>query len=310
MKNLRIVFMGSPDFAIPGLDIIYKNFSISGCFTQPSRPSGRGQKIIDSPVKKFCKKNNISVYTPENFKSENNINLLKKLNPDILVVAAYGIILPKNILDIPKLESLNIHASLLPRWRGAAPIQHAILSGDKVTGITIMKMTEQLDAGNIVLQKKIKIKDSNTSQDVHDNLAKLGGELISEVLTTIQKGNKISSNVQDESKATYASKITTQDAKINWSKNGKKILQQIRAFNPWPGAWFQINDQRIQIYDAAISSSNKKNTPGIIIDDKFSISCGENELLHPKVLQRSGKNKIDISSFLRGFNFSINTKIE
>ena len=171
-------------------------------------------------------------------------------------------------------------------------------------------MTEQLDAGDIVLQKKIKIKDSNTSQDVHDNLARLGAELISEVLTTIQKGNKISSNVQDESKATYASKITTQDAKINWSKNGKKILQQIRAFNPWPGAWFQINDQRIQIYDAGISSSNKKNTPGIIIDDKFSISCGENELLHPKVLQRSGKNKIDISSFLRGFNFSINTKIE
>ena len=310
MKNLRIVFMGTPDFAVPGLDTIYKNFGILGCFTQPPRPSGRGQKIIDSPIKKYCLKKNIPLYEPENFKSQKNIDLIKNLNPDILVVAAYGIIFPRKILNIPKLEALNIHASLLPRWRGASPIQHAILSGDKVTGITIMKMIEQLDAGNIVLQEKIKIKDSDTSKDIHDNLSTLGGKLIFQVLSTIQKEGTISSNIQDKSKVTYASKITTQDAKINWSKNGKKILQQIRAFNPWPGAWFQINDQRIQIYDAGISSSNKKNTPGIIIDDKFSISCGENELLHPKVLQRSGKNKIDISSFLRGFNFSINTKIE
>ena len=309
MKNLRIVFMGTPDFAVPGLDTIYKNFGISGCFTQPSRPSGRGQKIIDSPIKKYCLKNNIPLYEPENFKSRKNVDLLKNLNPDVLVVAAYGIILPKDVLEIPKLEALNIHASLLPRWRGAAPIQHAILSGDQVTGITIMKMTDQLDAGGIVLQKEIKIEYNDTSQDVHDNLAKLGGELISQVLTNIQKGKKISSNIQDESKATYASKITTQDAKINWSKNGKTILQKIRAFNPWPGAWFQINDQRIQIYDAVVSSSNEKSTPGTIMDDKFTISCGGNELLHPKVLQRSGKNKMDISSFLRGFNFSINTKI-
>ena len=231
------------------------------------------------------------------------------MNPDILVVAAYGIIFPRKILNIPKLEALNIHASLLPRWRGASPIQHAILSGDKVTGITIMKMIEQLDAGNIVLQEKIKIKDSDTSKDIHDNLSTLGGKLIFQVLSTIQKEGTISSNIQDKSKVTYASKITTQDAKINWTRNGKKILQKIRAFNPWPGAWFQITDERIQIYDAVVSSSNKKNTPGIIADDKLSISCGKNELLHPKVLQRSGKNKMDISSFLRGFKFSINTKI-
>ena len=170
-------------------------------------------------------------------------------------------------------------------------------------------MIEQLDAGDIVLQEKIKIKDSDTSKNIHDNLSTLGGKLIFQVLSTIQKEGAISSNIQDKSKVTYASKITTQDAKINWSRNGKKILQKIRAFNPWPGAWFQINEERIQIYDAVVSSSNKKNTPGIIADDKLSISCGKNELLHPKVLQRSGKNKMDISSFLRGFKFSINTKI-
>ena len=219
--------MGTPDFAVPGLDTIYKNFGISGCFTQPSRPSGRGQKIIDSPIKKYCLKNNIPLYEPENFKSQKNIDLIKNLNPDILVVAAYGIILPRKILNIPKLEALNIHASLLPRWRGAAPIQHAILSGDKVTGITIMKMIEQLDAGDIVLQEKIKIKDSDTSKNIHDNLSTLGGKLIFQVLSTIQKEGAISSNIQDKSKVTYASKITTQDAKINWSRNGKKILEWI-----------------------------------------------------------------------------------
>ena len=310
MKNLRIVFMGTPDFAVPGLDAIYKKFGVVGCFTQPSRPSGRGQKIIDSPIKKYCLKNSITLHEPENFKSEENINLLKNLNPDILVVAAYGIILPKKILDIPKLESLNIHASLLPRHRGAAPIHHAILAGDKITGITIMKMTEQLDAGDIVLQKEIKINDNSTLQNLHDNLANLGEELISNVLESIQKGKKIPSHKQDKSKVTYASKITTNDARIDWSKEGKHILQQIRAFNPWPGAWFQINKERIQIYDADITFSNKENSPGIIIDDKFTITCGKKELLHPKLLQRSGRKKLDISSFLRGFNFTINTKIE
>ena len=155
--KLKVAFMGTPEFALPGLETIYKNFNLVGCFTQPSRPSGRGQKISHSPVKNFCVKNNIPVFTPENFKRESEINQLKEINCDVLIVAAYGIILPKDILIIPKFGALNIHASLLPRWRGAAPIQRAILAGDKKTGITIMQMNENLDAGEIIIQNEIVI---------------------------------------------------------------------------------------------------------------------------------------------------------
>ena len=309
MKSLKVVFMGTPEFALPGLQSIYKNFNLIGCFTQPSRPSGRGQKISHSSVKNFCIKNNISVFTPENFKEKKEINLIKKMECDILVVAAYGIILPEKILSIPKFGALNIHASLLPRWRGAAPIQRAILSGDKETGISIMQMSEKLDSGAIVLQKKINIKEKNTSKEIHDKLAKIGGKLINDVLKILQKEKKIKAIPQDETKATYAKKILTTEAKINWKKNGKEILKQIKAFNPIPGAWFTVNNERIKIFDADISSS--KNKPaGLILDKNFSISCGNGDIINPKILQRSGKSQMDINTFIRGFRFEINQKIE
>ena len=309
MKSLKVVFMGTPEFALPGLQYIYKNFNLIGCYTQPSRPSGRGQKISHSSVKNFCIKNNISVFTPENFKEKKEINLIKKMECDILVVAAYGIILPEKILSIPKFGALNIHASLLPRWRGAAPIQRAILSGDKETGISIMQMSEKLDSGAIVLQKKINIKEKNTSKEIHDKLAKIGGKLINDVLKILQKEKKIKAIPQDETKATYAKKILTTEAKINWKKNGKEILKQIKAFNPIPGAWFTVNNERIKIFDADISSS--KNKPaGLILDKNFSISCGNGDIINPKILQRSGKSQMDINTFIRGFRFEINQKIE
>ena len=309
MKSLKVVFMGTPEFALPGLQSIYKNFNLIGCFTQPSRPSGRGQKISHSPVKNFCIKNNIPIFTPENFKEEKEINHLKKMNCDILVVAAYGIILPEEILSIPKFGALNIHASLLPRWRGAAPIQRAILSGDKETGITIMQMNKKLDAGAIVLQKKIEIKEKNTSQEIHDELAKIGGKLINGALKILQKEKKIKTTPQDETSATYAKKISTDEAKINWNKNGKDILRQIKAFNPVPGAWFTANNERIKIFDADISSSNNKPV-GLILDKNFSISCGNGDIINPKILQRSGKSQMDINTFIRGFRFQVNQKIE
>ena len=309
MKSLKVVFMGTPEFALPGLQSIYKNFNLIGCFTQPSRPSGRGQKISHSPVKNFCIKNNIPIFTPENFKEEKETNHIKKMNCDILVVSAYGIILPKKILSIPRFGALNIHASLLPRWRGAAPIQRAILSGDKKTGITIMQMNENLDAGAIVLQKEINIKEKNTSQEIHDQLAQLGGKLINDVLKILQKEEKIKSIPQDETNTTYAKKISTEEAKINWNKSGKEILRQVKAFNPIPGAWFTVNKERIKIFDADISSSNNKSA-GLILDKNFSISCGNGDVLNPKILQRSGKSQMDINTFIRGFHFEVNQKIE
>ena len=309
MKSLKVVFMGTPEFALPGLQSIYKNFNLIGCFTQPSRPSGRGQKISHSSVKNFCIKNNVPVFTPKNFKEEKEINHLKKMNCDVLVVAAYGIILPKEILSIPKFGALNIHASLLPRWRGAAPIQRAILSGDKETGITIMQMNEKLDAGAIVLQKEIEIKEKNTSQEIHDELAKIGGKLINDALKILQKEEKIKTTPQDEASATYAKKISTDEAKIDWNMNGKEILRQIKAFNPVPGAWFTVDNERIKIFDADISSSDNK-TVGLILDNNFSISCGNGGVISPKILQRSGKSQMDINTFIRGFRFQVNQKIE
>ena len=296
--------MGTPEFALPGLETIYKNFNLIGCFTQPSRPSGRGQKISHSPVKNFCIKNKIPIFTPENFKRENEINQLKKINCDVLVVAAYGIILPKDILIIPKFGALNIHASLLPRWRGAAPIQRAILAGDKKTGITIMQMNEKLDAGGIILQKEIEIKEKNTAQEIHDKLVQVGGKLINNVLKQLEKDGQIKSTPQDETKATYAKKITADEAKINWDRSGKEILRQIKAL----GGWFLLKNERIKIFDAEISST-KTESPGLIIDKNFSISCGKSGAINPKVLQKSGGNKMNIETFLRGFKFEINQKV-
>jgi len=303
--KLKVVFMGTPEFALPGLESIYKNFDLVGCYTQPSRPAGRGQKISHSMVKKFCLKNKIPVYTPENFKASEEINRFKETNCDVLVVAAYGIILPKEILVIPKFGAINIHASLLPLWRGAAPIQRAILAGDKKTGITIMQMNEKLDAGNIILQKEIKINEENTSQEIHDVLSQMGGESITNVLKILEVDEKIKSVPQNESKATYAKKISPNETKINWHRNKNEILRQIKAL----GAWFELNKQRIKIFDAEISSVKNK-LPGLIIDKNLSISCGNGGVINPKVLQKSGGVKMSIDKFLRGFNFEINQKVQ
>ena len=212
--KLKVAFMGTPEFALPGLKTIYKNFNLIGCYTQPSRPSGRGQKISHSPVKNFCIKNKIPIFTPENFKKEREINHLKEINCDVLVVAAFGQILPKDVLTIPKFGALNIHASLLPRWRGAAPIQRAILAGDKKTGVTIMQMNEKLDAGEIILQKKIEIKEKNTAQVIHDQLAEIGSNLINQVLKKLEKNQKVQSIPQDERGVTYAKKLQQMKQKL------------------------------------------------------------------------------------------------
>jgi methionyl-tRNA formyltransferase len=302
--KLKVAFMGTPEFALPGLQSIYKNFNLVGCFTQPSKPAGRGQKISHSSVKNFCIKNNIPVFTPKNFKEDEEINRLNELNCDVLVVAAYGIILPKEILRIPKFGAINIHASLLPSWRGAAPIQRSILAGDKKTGITIMQMNECLDAGDIILQKEIEIKEKNTAQEIHDRLAQIGGELINNVLKKLERNEQIKQTPQDETNVTYAKKITADETKINWNKSGKEILRQIKAL----GGWFELGKERIKIFDAEISSIKTKS-PGLIIDKNFSISCGKSGAINPKVLQKSGGNKMNIETFLRGFKFEINQKV-
>ena len=302
--KLKVAFMGTPEFALPGLESIYKNFDLVHCYTQPSRPSGRGQKISHTPVKNFCIKKNINVSTPVNFKKTEELQKLNKMNCDVIVVAAYGIILPKEVLNIPKYGAINIHASLLPFWRGAAPIQRALLAGDKKTGITIMQMEEKLDSGNIILQKEIDISEENTAQEIHDKLALMGGNLINNVLKELERNKKIKSVPQNEEKATYAKKIRPEETKIDWNKSGIEILRQIKAI----GGWFKLGNERIKIFDAKISNIENKSS-GIIIDKNFSISCGNNDAINPKILQKSGGTKMDIHEFLRGFEFKINQKV-
>tara|TARA_Y100000590_G_scaffold134013_1_gene153302 strand:+ start:543 stop:1457 length:915 start_codon:yes stop_codon:yes gene_type:complete len=302
--KLKVAFMGTPEFALPGLESVYKNFDLVHCYTQPSRPSGRGQKISHTPVKNFCIEKNINVSTPENFKKTEELEKLNEINCDVIVVAAYGIILPREVLNIPKYGAINIHASLLPFWRGAAPIQRAILAGDKKTGITIMQMEEKLDSGNIILQKEIEINKENIAQEIHDKLALMGGDLINNVLKELERNKKIKSVPQNEEKATYAKKISPEETKIDWNKSGIEILRQIKAI----GGWFILGNERIKIFDAKISNIENK-TSGIIVDKSFSISCGNNCVINPTILQKSGGAKMDINKFLRGFNFKINQKV-
>ena len=226
------------------------------------------------------------------------------MNCDVIVVAAYGIILPKEVLNIPKYGAINIHASLLPFWRGAAPIQRALLAGDKKTGITIMQMEEKLDSGNIILQKEIEISEENTAQEIHNKLALLGGDLINNVLKELERNKKIKSVSQNEEKATYAKKIRPEETKIDWNKSGIEILRQIKAI----GGWFKLGNERIKIFDAKISNIENKSS-GIIIDKNFSISCSNNDVISPTILQKSGGTKMDIQKFLRGFKFKINQKV-
>ena len=302
--KLKVAFMGTPEFALPGLESIYKNFDLVHCYTQPSRPSGRGQKISHTPVKNFCIKKNINVSTPVNFKKNEELQKLNKMNCDVIVVAAYGIILPKEVLNIPKYGAINIHASLLHFWRGAAPLQRALLAGDKKTGITIMQMEEKLDSGNIILQKEIEISEENTAQEIHDKLALLGGDLINNALKELERNKKIKSVSQNEEKATYAKKIRPEETKIDWNKSGIEILRQIKAI----GGWFKLGNERIKIFDAKISNIENKSS-GIIIDKNFSISCSNNDVISPTILQKSGGTKMDIQKFLRGFKFKINQKV-
>ena len=207
--KLKVAFMGTPEFAIPALELIYKSFDLVGCFTQPSRPAGRGQKISHSPIKNFCTKNNIPIYTPENFTKKEEINSLKNLNCDVLVVAAYGIILPKEILEICKFGALNIHASLLPRWRGAAPIQRAILAGDEKTGITIMKMNERLDEGPIIASHEITLKPDATGKSLTEQISQDSCSLLFNNLDKYLRG-QIETVEQNHDISTYANKINKQ----------------------------------------------------------------------------------------------------
>lgn len=294
MSALRIVFMGTPDFAVPALKALHDaGHEIVAVYSQPPRPKGRGQQVQKSPVHLYAEEQGIPIFNPKSLKNAEAQDEFKKLNADVAVVAAYGLILPKAVLDAPKYGCINIHASLLPRWRGASPIQHAIWSGDPETGITLMQMDEGLDTGAVISMERIAITDKTTSSSLHDELSALGGKMIVKAIGELAKNGALKSVPQDD-ESTYAPMLKKENGKINWTLNAAMIDRQIRALNPWPGTWAEFEGKRIRILAAEISPA--KGNPGEILDRHGNIGHG----LKILKIQPEGKNAMDFSAAVNG----------
>ena len=289
--------MGTPGFAVPALKALADNHDLAAVYSQPPRPAGRGMAERKSPVHQSAEELDIPVFTPENFKNPDDINVFKGHKADIAVVAAYGLLLPEAILEAAKFGCINIHASLLPRWRGASPIQAAILAGDKKSGISIMQMEKGLDTGPVFQMESIDLSPGETASALHDSLASLASGMIVPAIAAIAAGQK--ATAQDNAKATYAPKISKDEAKINWDKTADEIDRAVRAFTPFPGAWFVYEGKRIRILDGAVVSG--QGQPGEVLDNLLTIGCGGGEDAYQiRRLQKEGKNPVTAEEFLRG----------
>ena len=288
--------MGTPDFAVPILKSINNlNHNVLEVYTQPPNKKNRGQKIQNSPIHDFSNKLNLPVRCPIAF-DEEEINHIKKLNPDLVIVVAYGKILPVKLLNLDKVLFINVHASLLPRWRGAAPIQRAIMNLDHETGVSIMKIVTKLDAGPVLLQSKIKISKEINFKELSSQMSELGAKLILDTLKLIES-KKADFTEQNESQDTDAKKIEKSETKINWNDDAEKIVAKINAFSPNPGCWFELNRNRIKIIKA--KKVIGEGMPGTILNDKFTIACSKNAIQIIE-LQKEGKQKIKADEFLKG----------
>ena len=302
----KIIFMGTPQFSVMSLEALAKSsYKITHVYTQPPKKSNRGYKLNSSPIQKVAKSLNLAVRCPNSLKTDEEFNFFKDLNPDIVVVVAYGKLIPKRILDLPKKGFINIHASLLPRWRGAAPIQRAIMNLDKETGVSIMKIIEELDSGPVIKKIKIDINPYDSSGKILEKLSKIGAENIVTALDEIFDG-KAKFIEQDHSLTTYAKKIKKNECKLDWEENAKNIIGKVNGLNPNPGAWFEYQKVRYKIWQASIS--DKKGTPGSILDNNFIIACKDKSIKITEI-QKEGKNKLLLKDFLLGVNFKIGDRI-
>ncbi len=299
MKSLNIVFAGTPEFGIPCLDaLLSSKHKLQAVYTQPDRPAGRGRKLQASAVKEWATAQEIPVFQPLNFKLQENINELAALKPDLMVVIAYGLILPQAVLSIPHFGCINVHASLLPRWRGASPIQHAILYGDKETGVTIMQMDKGMDTGAMLKEISCLI-NNDTASSLNLRLSQIAAAPLIETIDNIANSN-IKSTPQDENFATYAPKIAKIDAKINWNKTALEIDCQIRAFNPWPITYTEVDDTIIRIFKAKVIPEECKKKPGTILSlDKkgMLVATGKDALLVEQI-QFPGAKALSVGDWL------------
>lgn len=299
----KIVFMGTPDFAVPVLQqIINDGYDVIGVVTQPDRPVGRKRKITPPPVKVEALKHNIPVFQPEKIREEQSLQEILDLKPDLIVTAAFGQILPKKLLDAPKYGCINVHASLLPELRGGAPIHYAIIQGKKETGITIMYMVEQLDAGDMISQVKVPIDERDTVGSLHDKLSEAGAKLLSETLPKLLKGVVTPIKQKDE-EATFAYNIKREDERINWNRPGEEIYNHIRGLNPWPVAFTTLNGETLKIWWGEKVEITQTAEPGTIIDvasDGLIVATKNNTAIKITELQPAGKKKMSTEQFLRG----------
>lgn len=299
--------MGTPDFSVFALEALSEKHDIVCVYTQPPSKSGRGHKVTPSPVQVFAESKGIEVRYPTSLKSKEEQEKFAALEVDFAVVAAYGLILPKPILDAPRLGCLNIHASLLPRWRGAAPIQRAIMAGDEKTGICIMEMEEGLDTGAVFMQEEIAITEETTAGSLHDGLASLGADLIVKAVESIAY-SCITPKEQSDEGVTYATKISKDEKVIDWSKPAHEVSCHIRGLSPFPGAVFEHEGSLIKVLNCKIGGKTS-GVAGEVVDDELSIACGDGVGVKLTKLQRPGKSASDVESFLRGYQIPKGTKL-
>ena len=302
----KIVFMGTPDFSTGVLEMLIQEYDVIAVVTQPDRPVGRKKILTPPPVKKVALEHNIPVYQPEKLNNSSELEEIINLKPDLIVTSAFGQLLPKSLLDAPKHKAINVHASLLPKYRGGAPIHYAVMNGEKKTGITIMYMAEKLDAGNIISQDEVEILENDTVGEVHDKLATLGTELLKKTLPTIFNGTN-DSIVQDDSLATFASNISREDERIDWTKDAQTIHNHIRGLSPWPVAYTTMDGKNLKLWRSEIVE-NVKGEPGEIIEttkDAIIVATGSEDGVALTEIQLAGKKRVKTRDYISGLQSKI-----
>lgn len=296
---MRIIFAGTPDFAVPALQMLLESeHEVVAVYAQPDRPAGRGRKCQPGPVKSLAVSAGIPVFQPVNLKQEADIAQLKALNADLMVVVAYGLILTQTVLDIPKLGCINIHGSLLPRWRGAAPINRAIMAGDKQTGITIMRVIKQLDAGDMLHKTACTIGEQETASELHDRMMVMGAEGLSKTLELMQ-ANQLSPEIQDEALVTYANKLDKSESELDWTQSAGDLARQVRGLNAWPVAQTKLGNKVMRVWQAEVVAGDTSAMPGTILDDAKHIDVATGKgILRLLEIQLPGKKRMQVADFL------------
>lgn len=306
----RIVFMGTPEFAVPVLQALVKNYNVVAVYTRADKPAGRGKQVVVSPVKHFALRHNLPLEQPRSLRNGSEHNRLREYNPDVIVVAAYGLLLPQPILDIPRHGSINTHASLLPRWRGASPIPFAILAGDVETGVTLMKIDEGLDTGAILTTRAIPIAPDDTTESLTEKLSALGAQLVLETLPGYLEG-KITPVPQNHSEATMTRLVAKEDGQIRWDKSATYIERMVRAYQPWPNAFTAYRGEQLKILRAAVLEQDAPEIPGTVlqIGKDIGVATGKGILLLHEV-QLAGKRAMSAGEFARGQREFVGSRLE